>query len=82
MKLLRVKESGKEIHILYFRDFDSSGDNMEDHLDEAFGYFGVGEIDFQRVAVTPEQIKQFNFPPMPKSNEIIDKVNHDTRHIR
>jgi len=66
MRLLEVKRSGKEIHILYFGDFDPSGD---DHLDKAF----------QRMAVTEEQIEEFNLPPMPKSKETIDKVNHDTR---
>jgi hypothetical protein len=29
--------------------------------------------------VTEEQIEEFNLPPMPKSKETIDKVNHDTR---
>jgi hypothetical protein len=32
MRLLDVKRSGKEIHILYFGDFDPSGDAMDDHL--------------------------------------------------
>jgi hypothetical protein len=44
-RLLKVKESGKEIHILYFGDFDPSGDNMEDLLDKAFVYFGLEDID-------------------------------------
>jgi hypothetical protein len=52
---------------------------MDDHLDNALRYFGLGEIDFQRIAVTEEQIEEFNLPPMPKSKETIDKVNHDTR---
>jgi len=38
MRLLEVKRSGKEIHILYFGNFDSSGDDMDDHLDNAFRY--------------------------------------------
>jgi len=79
MRLLEVKRSGKEIHILYFGDFDPSGDDMDDHLDKALHYFGLEDIDFQRMAVTEEQIEEFNLPPMPKSKETIDKVNHDTR---
>jgi hypothetical protein len=39
---------------------------------------GLEGIDFQRIAVTEEQIEEFNLPPMPKSKETIDKVNHDT----
>jgi hypothetical protein len=57
----------------------SSGDDMDDHLDNALRYFGLEDIYFQRIAVTEEQIEQFNLPPMPKSKETIDKVNHDTR---
>jgi hypothetical protein len=79
MRLLEVKRSGKEIHILYFGDFDPSGDDMDDHLDNALRYFGLEDIDFQRVAVTEEQIEEFHLPPMPKSKETIDKVNNDTR---
>ena len=52
---------------------------MDDHLDNALRYFGLEEIDFQRMTVTEEQIEEFNLPPMPKSKETIDKVNHDTR---
>ena len=79
MRLLEVKRSGKEIHILYFGDFDPSGDDVDDHLDKALLYFGLEDIDLQRMAVTEEQIEEFNLPPMPNSKETIDKVNHDTR---
>jgi len=79
MRLLEMKEIGKEIHILYFGDFDPSGDDMDDHLDDALRFFGLGDIDFQRIAVTEDQIEEFNLPPMSKSKETINKVNHDRR---
>jgi hypothetical protein len=79
MRLLEIERSGKEIHVLYFGDFDPSGDDMDDYLDNALRFFGLGDIDFQRIAVTEEQIEEFNLPPMPKNKETIDKVNHDTR---
>jgi hypothetical protein len=82
MRLLEIERSGKEIHVLYFGDFDPSGDDMDDHLDNALRYFGLEEIDFQRIVVTEEQIEEFNLPLMPKSEETIDKVNHDTRKDR
>jgi hypothetical protein len=44
MRLLKVERSGKEIHILYFGDFDPSGDDMDDHLDTALRYFGLEYI--------------------------------------
>ncbi|MFZ0513680.1 MAG: hypothetical protein WAM14_18885 [Candidatus Nitrosopolaris sp.] len=58
------------------------GYKVDDHLDNALLHFGLGEIDFQRIAVTEEQIEEFHLPPMPKSKETIDKVNHDTRKDR
>ena len=51
---------------------------MEDHLDKAFVYFGLEDIDFQRITVTEEQIEQLGLPAMPKSVETINKVNNDT----
>jgi hypothetical protein len=39
------------------------------------------DIDFQRIAVTEEQIEGFHLPQMPKSKETIEKVNNDTRKI-
>ncbi|MGC1929032.1 MAG: hypothetical protein WA667_08665 [Candidatus Nitrosopolaris sp.] len=50
-----MKGIGKETHILYFGDFDPSGDDMDDQLDKALPYFGLEDIDFQRIAVTEEQ---------------------------
>lgn len=79
MRLLEIKRSGKEIHILYFGDFDPSGDDMDNHLDSALCYFGLGDIDLQRVAVIEEQIEQFNLPVLPESQETIKKVKSDTR---
>jgi hypothetical protein len=69
MRFLKIKESGKEIHILYFGDFDPSGDDMDYHLNNALRFFGLEDIDFQRIAVTEEQIEEFHLPPMPKSKE-------------
>jgi len=74
-----LKESGREIHILCFGDFDPSGDNMVDHLYSALRQFSLEDIDFRRIAVTEEQIQKFNIPSMPKDKETLDKVNHDTR---
>jgi hypothetical protein len=42
---------------------------MDDHMDKAFVYFGLEDIDFQRIAVTEEQIEQYSLPAMPKSVE-------------
>jgi hypothetical protein len=41
MRLLEIERSGKEMHVLYFGDFDPSGDDMDDHLDRALRFFGL-----------------------------------------
>lgn len=79
MRLLEIKRSGKEIHVLYLGDFDPSGDDMDNHLDSALCYFGLGDIDLQRVAVKEEQIEQFNLPVVPENQQTIKKVKSDTR---
>lgn len=78
-RLQKIKIKGKSIHILYMGDFDPSGDDMDRHLDRALSYFGLDDIDFQRVAVTQEQIEKYNLPPVPNSHETLDKVSRDTR---
>jgi len=80
MRLREKRDEGKKIHVLYFGDFDPSGDNMDDQLHNAFRQFDLEEIvDFQRVAVTKEHIEQFNLPPMPGDKETEEKIDNDTR---
>lgn len=92
-RLQRIRSTGKDIHILYFGDFDPSGDDMDRHLREGLLQFGLNckdsgdknsnngqsVIELQRVAVTKSQIEEFNLPPVPDSLETIDKVKRDTR---
>jgi hypothetical protein len=56
-----VKEDpDRQIHILYFGDFDPSGEDMDRHLNEALIQFNLwGIVEFERVAVTKEQIDEF-----------------------
>jgi hypothetical protein len=80
-RLRRLKdEHNQDIHILYFGDFDPSGDDMDRHLQSAIEQFGLqDDTDFRRVAITLEQIKRFNLPPVPNNQETLDKIRKDTR---
>jgi hypothetical protein len=74
------KKTGKNINVLYFGDFDPSGEDMDRHIRQSFATFGLKDtINFQRIAVTKEQIEKFNLPPIPDNQETLDKVNNDTR---
>jgi hypothetical protein len=76
-----VKEDpDREIHILYFGDFDPSGEDMDRHLNEALIQFDLGGIvGFERIAVTEKQIQEFNLPPKPEDSETLEKLDRDSR---
>jgi hypothetical protein len=80
-RLRRLKdEHNQDIHILYFGDFDPSGEDMDRHLQDAIEQFGlVDDIDFRRVAVTLDQVKRFRLPPVPDNQDTLDKLRNDTR---
>jgi hypothetical protein len=56
-----------------------SGDDMDRHLDKALSYFGLGDIDFRRAAVTQAQIEEFQLPHTPTDKQTLKKADHDTR---
>jgi hypothetical protein len=77
---IHLKYPDKRIHVLYFGDFDPSGEDMDRHLSEALSYFELQYIvDFERVAVTEEQIDEYELPPVPKGSETLDKLDKDSR---
>jgi hypothetical protein len=81
-RLAQAKEEypHKHIHILYFGDFDPSGEAMDRHLGEALSYFELDDIvDFERIAVTEEQIQEYNLPPTPEDSETLEKLGRNSR---
>jgi hypothetical protein len=53
-------------HIYHFGDFDPSGINAGEKIDEMLREMAPGaEIIFERVAVTPKQIRDWNLPTRP-----------------
>jgi hypothetical protein len=53
---------------------------MDRHLNEALIQFGLyGIIEFERIAVTEEQIQEFNLPPTPEDTETLEKLGRDSR---
>jgi hypothetical protein len=78
---IRLKHPDRRIHILYFGDFDPSGEDMDRHLVDALSYFGLDRyiIDFERIAVTEEQIDEYDLPPIPEDSDTLDKLDKDSR---
>lgn len=54
----------KELMILYFGDYDMRGLDIQQKLYEGLYSFGLN-VDVQRVALTKEQISEYNLPPQP-----------------
>jgi hypothetical protein len=68
-RLRRLQSAGKSVHILYFGDFDPSGDYMDTDLQNRIRRMGFNvrkkHGSFERVAMTQEQIRKYNLPYNP-----------------
>jgi hypothetical protein len=61
-----MEEEGRPCFIYHFGDFDPSGVNAAEKIDETLNELApTAEIHFRRVAVTPEQIVDLNLPTRP-----------------
>lgn len=64
-KYMQTRLGGKPTIVLYFGDFDPSGVDIERDLEDRLGRYGATEYKVKRIALTADQIKQYNLPPMP-----------------
>jgi hypothetical protein len=60
----RYVPKDKKLVILYFGDFDMRGHDIERHIGHYFSGFGL-DVEIKRIALTKEQIEQYNLPPAP-----------------
>jgi hypothetical protein len=73
-------DKNKEIIILYFGDFDPSGRDIQRDLRERLvRYYGSANFTVIRIALTQEQIGEYNLPPMPEDAETLAKLERDPR---
>jgi hypothetical protein len=80
-----VDRSRQKYHILYFGDYDPSGKSMDKHMDEQLKFLLDNEfpilkdsVYFQRLAVTLEQIEEYQLPHDP-DKKTRKKLDRDTR---
>jgi hypothetical protein len=62
---MKTRLYGKPTTVLYFGDFDPSGIDIERDLTERLSRYGASDFIVKRIALTVDQIKQYNLPPMP-----------------
>jgi hypothetical protein len=56
---------GKPTIILYFGDIDPSGFDIERDLTDRLTKYRAGDFKVRRIALTREQILEYQLPPMP-----------------
>jgi hypothetical protein len=55
---------GKKVVVLYFGDYDPSGEDIPRSIVENMGKFGL-DIDLRRIALMEDQVREWNLPPAP-----------------
>jgi len=68
----------EKVLVLYLGDLDPSGVDIDRHVQEATRFFGIN-LTFKRLALLPEQVKQYNLPPWPEKMKVIEKLRKDPR---
>lgn len=61
-------ERGKKPIILYFGDYDPSGEDIPRSIEENLRKFGVEDIELRRVLLMKEHVVEWNLPPAPKKD--------------
>ncbi len=84
-RISRMMSDGKQVKVLYYGDFDPSGEDMDHYLQETFRdegiYYRQDRFEFRRIAVTENQIRQYNLPTRPDA-ETYQKLSRDPRKHR
>ena len=62
---IRTRLKDKPTVVLYFGDFDPSGIDIERDLEERLRKYDAGDFKVIRIALTKDQIQEYDLPPMP-----------------
>ncbi len=71
------KNTDKEVRILYLTDYDTSGLDMLGQIERGLERFGVDNVVIERIAVTPEQIEEYDLPSRPDKKGAFDACELD-----
>ena len=64
------KRIRRTIHVYYLGDRDQQGDHMDLEIRAQLRFFGMlHSVDFERIAITDEQVKSYNLPQNFESGE-------------
>jgi hypothetical protein len=60
-----AQEQGKKTIILYFGDYDCSGENIPETIITNLNRMGLDDIELRRIALKEEQVIEWELPPAP-----------------
>jgi hypothetical protein len=78
---LQDRDEDATVNILYLGDLDPSGLDIDRQIQEAFEHFEM-DINFRRIGLLPEQVQQYNLPPIPENGEVLMKIHRDARYAK
>lgn len=64
-RFMDAEEEGKQPVILYFGDYDPSGEDIPRSIEENIKKLGCSSIVVQRIALMKEQVLEWELPPAP-----------------
>lgn len=73
----RAYDAGKEVYLYNFGDHDPSGVDIARQIQEGIAEFTDAPFEFERVAVTPMQIKAWDLPTRPTKSTDTRSRNFD-----
>ncbi len=62
---MQTRLTEKPTILLYFGDFDPSGVDIERDLEDRLSRYGAKDFKVKRIALTADQIRDYQLPPMP-----------------
>lgn len=68
---------GKKAIILYFGDYDPSGEDIPRSIEENLNKFGVYDVEIRRIALMEQQVIEWNLPPAPAKETDSRTANWD-----
>jgi len=69
----------RSLRILYFGDFDPSGENIEESAADTLREYGA-DFEIERIAITEDQIAEYDIPPAPAKTTDSRYAAFEARH--
>ncbi len=64
-RFIEAERAGKRPIILYFGDYDPSGEDIPRSIEDNIRELGCGSIEVRRIALMHDQVIEWNLPPAP-----------------